>query len=381
MSGPQKLAIENEIREASYSFHKLLQLVSYQFIKEKLGFESVKLLEEFWRQKAYESLASVNIAQSRRNPFITQQQPRNDTNFTSTFNLSTGKIIPKQRKNSRSRRGLINIGGDILHSIFGVSTDKQVEDAKNQAHNEYLRILNSARSIEVRAEKAQHRVTDALTHLEQAQALANLRDREDRVETFLQISSIWGKINNLLLYLLSLADEVGDRITLLQSGQVPPIVNAQQLTQLIKEGADKFNELVFPYDVKELNSRTLTNYLSLLHVQRSDSPYLYYLLIPFVADIEKYKLYKIEKFPIATENKTLMINQDISPFLAVSQGQNIAVPTLEHCNKLLEANSYLCDLNKPKLRGSSQRKWSKLSNFCFLLKKCLQAWGHYVPNF
>ena len=354
LSGPQKLAIENEIREASYSFHKLLQLVSYQFIKEKLGFESVKLLEEFWRQKAYESLASVNIAQSRRNPFITQQQPRNDSNYTSTFNLSTGKVIPRQKKNSRSRRGLINIGGDILHSIFGVSTDKQVEDAKNQAHNEYLRILNSARSIEVRAEKAQHRVTDALTHLEQAtQALANLRDREDRVETFLQISSIWGKINNLLLYLLSLADEVGDRITLLQSGQVPPIVNAQQLTQLIKEGADKFNELVFPYDVKELNSRTLTNYLSLLHVQRSDSPYLYYLLIPFVADIEKYKLYKIEKFPIATENKTLMINQDISPFLAVSQGQNIAVPTLEHCNKLLEANSYLCDLNKPKLTNEA----------------------------
>ena len=33
------------------------------------------------------------------------------------------------------------------------------------------------------------------------------------------------------------------------------------------------------------------------------------------------------------------------------------------------------------LRGSSQRKWSKLSNFCFLPKKCLQAWGHYVPNF
>ena len=129
----------------------------------------------------------------------------------------------------------------------------------------------------------------------------------------------------MLFYLLSLANEVGDRITLLQSGQVPPIVNAQQLTQLIKEGADKFNELVFPYDVKGLNSRSLTNYLSLLHVQRSDTPYLYYLLIPFVADIEKYKLYKIEKFPIATENKTLMINQEISPFLAVSQGQNIAV--------------------------------------------------------
>ena len=193
-----------------------------------------------------------------------------------------------------------------------------------------------------------------MSHLEQAtQALANLRDREDRVETFLQISSIWGKINNLLLYLLSLANEVGDRITLLQSGQVPPIVNAQQLTQLIKEGADKFNELVFPYDVKDLNSRTLTNYLSLLHVQRSDSPYLYYLLIPFVADIEKYKLYKIEKFPIATKNKTLMINQDISPFLAVSQGQNIAVPTLENCNKLLEANGYLCDLNKPKLTNEA----------------------------
>ena len=108
-----------------------------------------------------------------------------------------------------------------------------------------------------------------MSHLEQAtQALANLRDRDDRVETFLQVSSIWGKINNLLIYLLSLAHEVGDRITLLQSGQIPP--------KLINEVADKFNELVFPYDVKGVNSRTLTNYLSLLHVQRSNSPYLYY---------------------------------------------------------------------------------------------------------
>ena len=32
---------------------------------------------------------------------------------------------------------------------------EQLEDAKNQAHNEYLRILNSARTIEVRAEKSQ----------------------------------------------------------------------------------------------------------------------------------------------------------------------------------------------------------------------------------
>ena len=133
LSGPQKLAIENEIREASYIFHKLLQLVSYEFIKEKLGFESVELLEKFWRQKAYESLSSVNIAQSRRNPFINQQlrntsyeNSRNDSraNFTSTFNLSTEKVIPKRKKNSRSRRGLINIGGNILHSIFGVKRRK-----------------------------------------------------------------------------------------------------------------------------------------------------------------------------------------------------------------------------------------------------------------
>ena len=33
LSGPQKLAIEHEIREASYSFYKLLQLVSREFIK------------------------------------------------------------------------------------------------------------------------------------------------------------------------------------------------------------------------------------------------------------------------------------------------------------------------------------------------------------
>ena len=38
-------------------------------------------------------------------------------------------------------------------------------------------------------------------------------------------------------------------------------------------------------------------------------------------------------------------------------------------------------INLTELRGSSRRKWSKLSNFCFLLKKSLQVWGHCVPNF
>ena len=144
------------------------------------------------------------------NPFISQELRNNS--HANIRNVSTGKVKSKRKKNARSRRGLINIGGDILHNIFGVSTDKQVEDAKNQAHNEYLRILNSARTIEVRAEKAQHRVNDALSHLEQATlAVSNWRDREDRVETFLQISGIWGKINNLLLYLLILAHEIGNR--------------------------------------------------------------------------------------------------------------------------------------------------------------------------
>ena len=30
---------------------------------------------------------------------------------------------------------------------------------------------------------------------------------------------------------------------------------------------------------------------------------------------------------------------------------------------------------------SSRRKWSKLSNICFLLKKSTQIWGHCVSNF
>ena len=36
---------------------------------------------------------------------------------------------------------------------------------------------------------------------------------------------------------------------------------------------------------------------------------------------------------------------------------------------------------KKNLMESYRQKWSKLSIFCFLLKKCLQVWGHYIPNF
>ena len=41
----------------------------------------------------------------------------------------------------------------------------------------------------------------------------------------------------------------------------------------------------------------------------------------------------------------------------------------------LTALSFVGENMFPALRGSSRRKWSKLSNFCFLLKKSLQVWG------
>ena len=49
-----------------------------------------------------------------------------------------------------------------------------------------------------------------------------------------------------------------------------------------------------------------------------------------------------------------MLNQNIPPFLAVFEKQNITVPSLENSNKLLKPNSYLCDLKSPKLSNSIQ---------------------------
>ena len=163
ISSTQKLAIENNVRETSYSFHKfkLLKLVSIDFINQKIGLETVEELEKFWRQKAYESLTSAITRTIRRNSFIYQQIRANANTTTSTT-----PITDTQPKNiTRNRRILVSIGGELLHSILGVSTDRQVSDAQKQAHEEYLRVLYSTRMIEVRADKAQHRVTDALKHL------------------------------------------------------------------------------------------------------------------------------------------------------------------------------------------------------------------------
>ena len=77
-------------------------------------------------------------------------------------------------------------------------------------------------------------------------------DREDRVETYLQISGMRGHIYASLLFQLSLTHEVGDRITLLKSGRVPPIMEPQQLSLLTNEGTDKFDELEFPYETRNL---------------------------------------------------------------------------------------------------------------------------------
>ena len=78
-----------------------------------------------------------------------------------------------------------------------------------------------------------------------------------------------------------------------------------------------------------------------------------------------------------------MINQEIFPFLAVSQWQNIAVPTLENCNKLLEANSYLCDLNKPKLTNEALSCELALikNDSCLAKRSCKYAQVNLPHNF
>ena len=110
LSSTQKLAIENNVRETSYSFHKfkLLKLVSNDFINQKLGLETVEELEKFWKQKAYESLTSVITRTIRRNSFIYQQIRANANTTTSTT-----PITDTQPKNiTRNRRILVSIGGE-----------------------------------------------------------------------------------------------------------------------------------------------------------------------------------------------------------------------------------------------------------------------------
>ena len=284
MSFAQLRMIEQQIVELSYSFADLFKHVATGYIQKTFNVSSIEELEQNWRDLVYRSLSKVTITKLNHSvvPALESRVVQNNTSNGKTLGK---KIVnhPKFKSGKRERRGLIDLGGALLHTLFGVAQDSDIKTLEEKEDDKLNKVIKATRTIEIVAERNNERVGQALIHIKNAiERLQPVAERENRIEAFVQLESILEHLSNVAHYLLNLGREVETRITLLQEGLVPPIITSDELKIVLVEGERKFPNLKFPYAVGELKNSNLAKYLKVIHAEPTNEPYVFILSIPYV---------------------------------------------------------------------------------------------------
>ena len=109
---------------------------------------------------------------------ITPKRMLDDMTVDTISNMTTSRLHPKFKavrqittySMSRSKRGLLDIGGTLLSAVFGVSTEGELRDARKELQGEITEVDHVSEVIQVQALKAEARMTDALSPIKLQQS-------------------------------------------------------------------------------------------------------------------------------------------------------------------------------------------------------------------
>ena len=156
----------------------------------------------------------------------------------------------------RGRRALIDVGGNLLHTLFGVTTDNQLARSEASLQSEVESVLAKTRIVKAQSKLAERKLADAMKHVRLAiDTLLSINSRENRLEAFVQVSQMLDHMESIVFHLQDIAITSATHRTLLSRGIVPQVFDADQLRSLITEGEKTFNTSNFPLDVNKLETK------------------------------------------------------------------------------------------------------------------------------
>ena len=385
MSLPQKAAIDALVKSISYTFGEILNLMPSDIIHNTLKFASIAQLESNWRQLAFDALHRVNIGtrekhvaphvlhhssipltSSERTVGTTTIPPKfvqNDMTSENTTHTSWDihrkfprgvhpkyRIVKQHTEYRRTKRGLLNIGGTLLSAVFGVSTEGELRDARRELQGEIKEVAHISEVVQIQALKAENRMKDALSHIKSAtESLLSVQLWENRLESFVQCSIILEHIEAVTLHLYDLMRETSTHKTLLQRGIVPQVLTATQLKEIILKGLDIFRSYSFPLSLNDLNNKSISKFLRLLHSEKSDRPGYFHVFFSFINSNRQYKLVRITPFPYIANtlgkqnNKTVLVaGVDLPQYIAMGVEDHVEIENIEKCTSTVNSTQILC---------------------------------------
>ena len=239
----------------------------------------------------------------------------------------------RTKTNARVKRGLINLGGNVLNVVFGTATEQQVDDLRLHIEKEQMKAKISNKILQVKVHtltKSLQQVSDILTETE-----VFLRDNQNEMQMIENVQILESKTNFLaeeVQFLMLVAQNFQETVRVLENGKLPFKLINENFKKLISEGTEFFPKLVFPSDPSKSTPYDLQ---MIIEVRRAYEGF-FLLELPFISR-NTYELYELEKFPREASEGRLAVPGRLPKFLAAS---NITFFELKNNEKLREISKF-----------------------------------------
>ena len=257
----------------------------------------------------------------------------------------------------------MDIGGSLLSAVFGVSTEGELRDARKELQGEIKEVAHISEVVQIQALKAENRMKDALSHIKSAtESLLSVQLRENRLESFVQCSIILEHIEAVTLHLYDLMRETSTHKTLLQRGIVPQVLTATHLKEIILKVLDIFRSYSFPLSLNDLNNKNISEFLRLLHSEKSDRPGYFHVFFPFKNGNRQYNLVRLTPFPFIANtlgqqnNKTVLVaGVDLPRYIAMGVEDHVEIESIEKCSSAVNSTQILCAQKMPAVSNNVEK--------------------------
>lgn len=267
-----------------------------------------------------------------------QQFEKEDTLMAEQL-IEDREDIPPTPESARSRRGLLEVGGDVLGAVFGLATAADLKVMKSAVDNSLIKMEASTSRLTLSVQRVNHAVNATIQHVKRINS--ELEVLGVGISQFQEGNRILTCVRALVSGLESFYRDLlhFNSLTTLLSNEILPVglISHEELQTLIKEGENLFPSLVFPLDATETPMSQVLPYLQ-VHPTRQLNMIL--LTIPYVRP-EILTLTEIHPFPIIAHSETLLVNF-LPSYVAVGNESFYDVPTLQHCRHSLSLDLYLC---------------------------------------
>ena len=225
----------------------------------------------------------------------------------------------------RNKRAFIDLGGDLLSSVFGVATEKQLELVKTHFDNRLLPMELSIKSISLETKLLQ---TSLMELTKSIQHQIKIVENNLKISMVLwQIEHALSSASDIIAYSSEIVARERSILSSLNNNLLPNIFDDYSLNITISEGLAKFPNCKFP--LAPSNYSLLKN---IVQIERSISPREFLLLIPFVSK-ETFSRYELIPLPLLVKTTPVVV-QNVFRFVGISRLMYFESKEVFSCNKI-----------------------------------------------